>query len=82
MARKKLQKAFALLLTFSMLMSLLSVTAFADEPETHEHDPITCEDLDQVAIVIPENFENDLFTAVKKGNFEAMRSTIVVRYLT
>ena len=42
MARKKLQKAFALLLTFSMLMSLLSVTAFADEPETHEHNPVTC----------------------------------------
>lgn len=32
MARKKLQKVFALLLTFSMLMSLLSVTAFAYVP--------------------------------------------------
>ena len=42
MARKKLQKAFALLTAASMTMSLLSVTAFADEPETHEHDPITC----------------------------------------
>lgn len=34
MARRKLQKVFALLLTFSMLMSLLSVTALADEPDT------------------------------------------------
>ena len=47
MARRKLQKVFALLLTFSMLMSLLSVTALADEPgdsgaETHEHKQIAC----------------------------------------
>lgn len=42
MARKKLQKVFALLLTASMTMSLLSVTAFADEPEEHAHNPVTC----------------------------------------
>ena len=46
--RKKLQKAFALLLTFSMLMSLLSVTALAavpvvpDVPETHTRTCTTC----------------------------------------
>ena len=33
MARKKLQKLFALLLTFSMTMSLLGVTAFAEDEE-------------------------------------------------
>lgn len=42
MARKKLQKVFALLLTASMTMSLLSVTAFADELEEHAHNPVTC----------------------------------------
>lgn len=42
MARKKLQKVFALLLTASMTMSLLSVTAFADEPEEHAHNSVTC----------------------------------------
>ncbi len=42
MAREKLQKAFALLLTFSMSMSLLGVTAFADEPEAHTHNPVAC----------------------------------------
>lgn len=48
MARKKLQKLFALLLTLSMTMSLLGVTALADEekggePGTgHLHNPITC----------------------------------------
>ena len=47
MAREKLQKAFALLLTFSMSMSLLGVTAFAEgeggEPGTgHLHNSITC----------------------------------------
>ena len=33
MARKKLQKLFALLLTFSMTMSLLGVTAFAEDED-------------------------------------------------
>lgn len=36
MARKKLQKFFALLLTFSMSMSLLSVGAFAAENDGGE----------------------------------------------
>ena len=33
MARKKLQKLFALLLTLSMTMSLLGVTAFAEDED-------------------------------------------------
>ena len=40
MARKKLRKVFALLLAVSMTMSLLGVTAFADEE--HSHNPIPC----------------------------------------
>lgn len=40
MARKKLQKVFALLLAVSMTMSLLGVTAFANEE--HPHNSIPC----------------------------------------
>lgn len=44
---KKLQKIFALLLAASMTMSLMSVSALAEEPEDsgtgHPHNPITCE---------------------------------------
>ena len=51
MAKKKLQKALALLMAFSMTMSLLSVTAFAEGGEdsseeaaevVHEHESILC----------------------------------------
>lgn len=49
MARRKLQKLFALLLTLSMSMSLLGVTAFAEGEEeggeagtVHSHNSITC----------------------------------------
>ena len=41
MARKKLQKAFALLMAVSMTMSLLSVTALANEE--HPHKSVLCE---------------------------------------
>ena len=51
MAKKKLQKALALLMAFNMTMSLLSVTAFAEGGEdsseetaevVHEHESILC----------------------------------------
>lgn len=39
---KKLQKIFALLLAASMTMSLMSVSALAEEPEEHPHNEINC----------------------------------------
>ena len=55
MAKKKLQKALALLMAFSMTMSLLSVTAFAEGGEdsseeaaevVHEHNRVKCKTCD------------------------------------
>ena len=53
MARKKLQKLFALLLTFSLSMSLLSVGAFAAEGET-ELESLTLPSPISVAYGTPE----------------------------
>ncbi len=83
MARKKLQKALALLMAFSMTMSLMSVSAFAEETgETPEEQPVVLESIGEVnPISVAYGTELDEVLAqlpvVVTGTVKAEEETII-----
>ncbi|VDM30551.1 unnamed protein product [Hydatigera taeniaeformis] len=59
---------------------LQSASCFATpcgQKESNKSVSVTCDDLDQVATVVPDHFEKAFISAAKKHDFDAMQSTVL-----
>lgn len=63
----------------TLLQSAFRLAIPCDKKESTKSVPITRDDLDRVATVVPDSFENALISAAKKRDFDAVQSTILVR---
>ena len=62
----------------TLLQTTLRFATPANEEGLNGRVKITRENLDEMATVVPEKYETDLINAVKKRDFDAMKSTITV----